>query len=111
MHRAPPEHAQGEDQGADSDPAKLALWRTARADAVGGPDCARGGLRAGVARGPSSHRRSRSSRRRCLTGSVICPVLGVLNHGPSSLLTSPLSAAQAWNGTSANDNTKAPSTP
>ena len=40
-------------------------------------------------------------RRRCLTGSVMRPVFGVRNHGPSSALSRPLSAAQAWNGATA----------
>src|SRR2546422_7946109 len=49
MHRAPPEHAQGEDQGAASDPAKLAIV----ADGAGGRAW-RPGLRA-----------RRLARRRC----------------------------------------------
>src|SRR3989442_7581906 len=58
----------------------LRLWRTARADALGGPDCGRGGLRPGGARGPSSHRRSRASRRRGLTASAESPLFGSRDH-------------------------------
>src|SRR5487761_485972 len=64
-----------------------------------------------AARWPNSQRRSSWSRRRWWTSSVMRPVLGVRNHGPSSWLRSPFSAAQPWNGTSANDSTTAPSTP
>src|SRR5581483_2576088 len=71
--------------------------------------CASGRVRG--SRTPSSHCLSIRRRRRWWTSSVMRPVLGVRNHGPSSRLSSPFSAAQPWNGTSANERTRAPSTP
>src|SRR5436190_21395446 len=52
---------------------------------TGGDGGGMAGLRR-ISRGPSSHCRSMRSRRRWWTSSVMRPVFGVRNHGPSSFL-------------------------
>src|SRR5260370_21970197 len=62
-------------------------------------------------RGPSSHLRSRCSRRKRLTGSVMFPVFGVRNHGPSSFCRRPFSPPHPWTHPTPTQTTTPPTTP
>ena len=106
--RAPHEAADRDDHGDGHDPADAAACAAPRCQRPGGDGGRRGGPQPRLARGRGASGRSMRSRRRWCTSSVMRPVFGVRNHGPSSLLISPLRAAQPWNGTSANESTSAP---